>query len=147
MLVMLVMFLEMENEKILHGSDEHKCKLFIPLPRSYAYLENFDMDEDKDWLGGFEVGRDEDENPKYCPMAPSFLDIEDEMFLARAIENMDWCSEGHSFYKKTKGDDVWHAKSLSGRNFTRGFKTKATKRKLFGKFTSEDILKFDPFLD
>ncbi|GKB32335.1 26S proteasome non-ATPase regulatory subunit 4 [Tanacetum coccineum] len=48
------------------------------------------------------------------------------------LKNMDWCSEGHSVYKKTKGDGVWHAKfeisTQSGRKFTRGFKTKATKR-------------------
>ncbi|GKG52662.1 hypothetical protein Tco_0549774, partial [Tanacetum coccineum] len=35
----------------------------------------------------------------------------------------------------------------SGRKFTRGFKTKDMKRKLSGKFSSEDILKFDNFLD
>ncbi|GKG37705.1 hypothetical protein Tco_0456928, partial [Tanacetum coccineum] len=37
------------------------------------------LDEEDDWLSCFEVGRDEDGNPKYGPGAPSFLDIEDNM--------------------------------------------------------------------
>ncbi|GJV53238.1 retrovirus-related pol polyprotein from transposon TNT 1-94 [Tanacetum coccineum] len=60
-------------------------------------------------------------------------------------------SKGYGFYKKMEGDGLWHAKfevtTLSGRKFTRSFKKKETKRKLLGKFTSEDILKFDNFLD
>ncbi|GJS96620.1 putative ribonuclease H-like domain-containing protein [Tanacetum coccineum] len=147
-------------------------------PRAKSYFHNFDMDEDEDWLGFFEVGRDEDGNPKYGLVDPSFLDIEDEMERALAMEayfnpfkniivfkklidflgslpvqlkNMDWCSEGHGVYKKMEGDGIWHAKfdisTPSERKFTRGFKTKATKRKLSGKFTSEEILKFDHFLN
>ncbi|GJX93938.1 hypothetical protein Tco_0348524 [Tanacetum coccineum] len=40
--------------------------------RAKTYLENFEVDED-------EVRRNEDGNPKYGPVAPSFIDIEDEM--------------------------------------------------------------------
>ncbi|GKD65796.1 putative ribonuclease H-like domain-containing protein, partial [Tanacetum coccineum] len=35
---------------------------YFPKPRAKAYLENLEIDEDKDWLGCFEVGRDEDGN-------------------------------------------------------------------------------------
>ncbi|GJX69368.1 DNA-directed DNA polymerase [Tanacetum coccineum] len=122
---------------------------YYPKSRAKAYLESFEMDEDEDWLSCFEVGRDEEGNPKYGLVAPSFQDIKDEM--ERALSISDWCSEGHGVYKKTEGDSLWHAKfeetTPSGRNFTRGFKTKATKRNLSRKFTSEDILKFDNFLD
>ncbi|GJW59368.1 DNA-directed DNA polymerase, partial [Tanacetum coccineum] len=134
---------------------------YYPKPRAKAYLESLEMDEDEDWLSCFEVGRDEEGNPKYGPIAPSFQDIEDEMERALAMEayynpfkniiffkklidflgslpvqlkSSDWCSEGHGVYKKTEGDGMWHAKfeetTPSGRNFTRGFKTKATKRNL-----------------
>ncbi|GKD89967.1 putative ribonuclease H-like domain-containing protein [Tanacetum coccineum] len=109
---------------------------YFPKPRAKAYLENFEVDEEDDWLSCFEVGRDEDGNPKYAPVAPSFLDIEDEMG-----------NEGYGMYKKIEGDGAWHAKfdmiTPSGWKFTRGFKTKETKRKLSEKFTSKDILKFD----
>ncbi|GKA65614.1 hypothetical protein Tco_0765321 [Tanacetum coccineum] len=124
---------------------------YYPKPRAKAYMENFDMDEDKDWLGCFEVGRDEDGNPKYGLVAPSFLDIEDEMERALAMEAYLIPLKILFVYKKMEGDGVWHMKfeisTPSGRKFTRGFKTKATKRKLSRKFTSEDILKFDHFLD
>ncbi|GJZ89758.1 hypothetical protein Tco_0661540 [Tanacetum coccineum] len=67
------------------------------------------------------------------------------------LKNTDWGNEGHRVYKKVKGDGAWHAKfeviTPSGRKFTRGFKSKETKRKLSRKFTSEEILKFDHFLD
>ncbi|GJY57972.1 hypothetical protein Tco_0457864 [Tanacetum coccineum] len=59
---------------------------YFPKPRAKAYLENFEIDEEDDWISCFNVGRDEDGNPKYGPMAPSFLDIEDEMERALAIE-------------------------------------------------------------
>nr|GFA70871.1 hypothetical protein [Tanacetum cinerariifolium] len=124
------------------------------------------------------VWRDEDGNTKYRPIAPSFLDIEDDMERALAMEayfnpfkniivfkklvdfigslpvqlkSTNWGNEGHGVYKKVEGNGAWHAKfeviTLSRRKFTRGFKTKNTKRKLSGKFTSKDILKFDHFLD
>ncbi|GJZ29031.1 putative ribonuclease H-like domain-containing protein [Tanacetum coccineum] len=124
------------------------------------------------------VGRDEDGNPKYGPVAPSFLDIEDDMERALAMEayfnpfkniiifkklidflgsllvqlkNTNWGNEGYGTYKKVEGNGAWQAKfevtTPSGRKFTRMFKTKKTDRKLSGKFTSEDILKFDQFLD
>ncbi|GKE77891.1 chlorophyll A/B binding protein of LHCII type 1-like protein, partial [Tanacetum coccineum] len=91
---------------------------YFPKPRAKAYLENFKINEENDWLSCFKVGRDED---------------------------------GYEMYKKIEGDGAWHAKyeviTPSGRKFTKGFKTKETKIKLSGKFTSEDILKFDHFLD
>ncbi|GJR73304.1 putative ribonuclease H-like domain-containing protein [Tanacetum coccineum] len=59
---------------------------YFPKPRAKAYLENFEIDEENDWLSYFEVRRDEDGNPKYGPVAPSFLDIEDEMERALAME-------------------------------------------------------------
>nr|GEW92888.1 hypothetical protein [Tanacetum cinerariifolium] len=58
---------------------------YFPKPRAKAYLENFEVDEDEDWLNCFEVGRDEDGNPKYGPVAPSFLEIEDDMERALAM--------------------------------------------------------------
>ncbi|GJT46425.1 DNA-directed DNA polymerase [Tanacetum coccineum] len=143
-----------------------------------TYLDNFELDEEDDWLSCLEVGRDEDGNPKYGPVAPSFLDIEYDMERSLAMEayfnlfkniivfkklidflvslpaqlkNIDWGNKGHGVNKKIEGDGSWHAKfkviTPSGRKFTRGFKTKETKRKLSGKFTSKDILKFDHFLD
>ncbi|GKB43646.1 hypothetical protein Tco_0888588 [Tanacetum coccineum] len=59
---------------------------YFPKPRAKAYLENFKIDEEDDWLSCFEVGRDEDGNPMYGPVAPSFLDIENEMEKALAME-------------------------------------------------------------
>ncbi|GKA73749.1 DNA-directed DNA polymerase [Tanacetum coccineum] len=59
---------------------------YFPKPRAKSYLENFEVDENEDWLGCFKVGRDEDGNPKYGPVAPSFLDIEDEMERALAMQ-------------------------------------------------------------
>ncbi|GJV24332.1 putative ribonuclease H-like domain-containing protein [Tanacetum coccineum] len=136
---------------------------YFPKPRAKTYLENFEVEEEDDWLGCFEVGRDEDGNPKYGPVAPSFLDIEDEMERALAMEayfnpfkniivfknfidflgslpiqlkHTDWGSKGHGVYRKTEGDELWQAKfeviSPSQCKFTRGFKTKETKRKLSG---------------
>nr|GEY31003.1 hypothetical protein [Tanacetum cinerariifolium] len=37
------------------------------------------LTREDDWLGNFEVGRDEDGNAKYGLVAPSFLDIKDDM--------------------------------------------------------------------
>nr|GEX06791.1 hypothetical protein [Tanacetum cinerariifolium] len=61
---------------------------YYPKPRAKAYLESFEIDEDEDWLGCFKVGggRDEDGNLKYGLVAPSFLDIKDEMERALAME-------------------------------------------------------------
>ncbi|GKC51389.1 putative ribonuclease H-like domain-containing protein [Tanacetum coccineum] len=83
------------------------------------------------------VGRDEDGNLKYGPVAPSFLDIKDDMERALAMEayfnpfkniivfkklidflgslsvqlkNTDWGNEGYGTYKKVEGDGAWHAK-------------------------------------
>ncbi|GJR95656.1 hypothetical protein Tco_0267830 [Tanacetum coccineum] len=151
---------------------------YFPKPRAKTYLENFKIDEEDDWLSCFKVGRDEDGNPKYGPVAPSFLDIKDEMERALAkeayfnpfkniivfkklvdslgllpvqLKNTDWGNKCYGMYKKIEGDGAWHAKfkviTPSERKFTRGFKTKENKRKLSKKFTSEDILKFDHFLD
>ncbi|GJT77018.1 putative ribonuclease H-like domain-containing protein [Tanacetum coccineum] len=151
---------------------------YFPKPRAKAYLDNFMQEEEDDWLSCFKVGRDEDGNPKYGLVAPLFLDIEDDMERALAMEayfnpfkniivfkklidflgsflvqlkNTDLGNEGYGTYKKVEGDEAWHAKfevtTPSGRKFTRMFKTKKINRKLFGKFISEYILKFDQFLD
>ncbi|GJZ58746.1 retrovirus-related pol polyprotein from transposon TNT 1-94, partial [Tanacetum coccineum] len=87
--------------------------------------------------GSFEVGRDEDGNVKYGPIAPSLIDIEDDMERALAMEayfnpfknvivfkklvdflgslpvqlkNLDWGNEGYGTYKKVDGDGDWHAR-------------------------------------
>ncbi|GJV73152.1 hypothetical protein Tco_1493147 [Tanacetum coccineum] len=59
---------------------------YFPKPRSKSYVETFKMEGEDDWLGNFEVGRDKDGNAKYGPVAPSFLDIEDDMERALAME-------------------------------------------------------------
>ncbi|GJZ95414.1 hypothetical protein Tco_0667748 [Tanacetum coccineum] len=59
---------------------------YFPKPRSKSYVEAFEMEGEDDWLGSFEVGRDEDGNVKLGPVAPSFIDIEDDMERALAIE-------------------------------------------------------------
>nr|GEV95065.1 hypothetical protein [Tanacetum cinerariifolium] len=127
---------------------------YFPKPRAKDYLENFEVDED--WLGCFEVGHDEDGNQKYGFMAPSFLDIKDEMGRALAMEayfnpfKISLFLKGHGVYKRTEGDGAWHTDfeviTPSGRKFKKGFKTKETKRKLSGKFTLEVILNCDETL-
>ncbi|GJY88139.1 hypothetical protein Tco_0502767 [Tanacetum coccineum] len=37
---------------------------YFPKPRSKSYVEAFEMEGEDDWLGSFEVGRDEDGNVK-----------------------------------------------------------------------------------
>ncbi|GKA98639.1 hypothetical protein Tco_0826576 [Tanacetum coccineum] len=59
---------------------------YFPKPRTKAYLDNFVQEEEDDWLSCFEVGRYEDGNPKYGPIAPLFLDIEDDMEIALAMK-------------------------------------------------------------
>ncbi|GJZ60424.1 hypothetical protein Tco_0616240 [Tanacetum coccineum] len=110
---------------------------YFPKPRSKSYVEAFEMEGEDDWLGSFEVGRDEDGNVKYGPVAPSFIDIEDDMERALAMEayfnpfknvivfkklvdflgslpvqlkNLDWGNEGYGTYKKIDGDGDWHAR-------------------------------------
>nr|GEV75877.1 hypothetical protein [Tanacetum cinerariifolium] len=106
-------------------------------PLSKSYVEAFEMEGEDDWLGSFEVRRDEDGNVKYGPVAPSFIDIEDDMERALAIEtyfnpfknvimfkklvdflgslpvqlkDLDWGNEGYGSYKKVDGDGDWHAR-------------------------------------
>nr|GEZ93903.1 hypothetical protein [Tanacetum cinerariifolium] len=62
------------------------CHTYFPKPQSKSYVEAFEMEGEDDWLGSFEVGRDEDGNVKYGPVAPSFIDIEDDMERALAME-------------------------------------------------------------
>ncbi|GKB74611.1 hypothetical protein Tco_0936023 [Tanacetum coccineum] len=110
---------------------------YFPKPRSKSYVEAFEMEGEDDWLGSFEVGRDEDGNVKYGPVAPSFIDIEDDM-------KGHWGNEGYETYKKIDGDDCMLVLKLlkpSERKFNRAFKTKTTKRKLSGKFKTEDVLR------
>ncbi|GJY93226.1 putative ribonuclease H-like domain-containing protein [Tanacetum coccineum] len=117
-----------------HGVIRHT---YFPKPRAKAYLDNFAQEEADDWLSCFEVGRDEDGNPKYGPVAPLFLDIKDDMERALAMDayfnpfkniivfkklidflgslpvqlkNTDWGNEGYGTYKKVEGDEAWHAK-------------------------------------
>ncbi|GJW12461.1 retrovirus-related pol polyprotein from transposon TNT 1-94 [Tanacetum coccineum] len=109
---------------------------YFPKPWSKSYVEAFEIEGEDDWLGSFEVGRDEDGNVKYGPVAPSFIDIEDDMERALAMEayfnpfknaivfkklvdflgslpvqlkNLDWGNEGYGTYKKVDGDGDWHA--------------------------------------
>ncbi|GJV78031.1 retrovirus-related pol polyprotein from transposon TNT 1-94, partial [Tanacetum coccineum] len=96
-----------------------------------SYVEAFEMEGEDDWQGSFEVGRDEDGNVKYSPVAPSFIDIEDDIERALAMEayfnpfknvivfkklvdfigslpvqlkNLDWGNERYGTYKKVNGD-------------------------------------------
>nr|GEY67857.1 hypothetical protein [Tanacetum cinerariifolium] len=55
-------------------------------PIAKAYLDYFAQEEDEDWLSCFKMGRDEDGNPRYGPVAPSFLHIKDDMERALAME-------------------------------------------------------------
>ncbi|GJT85898.1 hypothetical protein Tco_1067615 [Tanacetum coccineum] len=66
--------------------DEVICYAYFPKPRSKSYVETFEMKGEDDWLGNFEVGRDEDGNAMYGTVAPLFLDIEDDMERALAME-------------------------------------------------------------
>ncbi|GKD82442.1 hypothetical protein Tco_1349281, partial [Tanacetum coccineum] len=67
-------------------NDEVIRHTYFPKPRSKSYVEAFKMEGEDDWLGSFEVGRDEDEKVKYGLVAPSFIDIEDDMERALAIK-------------------------------------------------------------
>ncbi|GJS99974.1 zinc finger, CCHC-type containing protein [Tanacetum coccineum] len=135
------------NDGVIHHT-------YFPKPRAKAYLDNFAQEEEDDWLSCFEVRRDEDGNPKYGPVALSFLDIEDDMERALAMEAYFNPFKNIIIFKKLNdflGDEAWHTKfevtTPSGRKFNWMFKTKKTNRKLSRKFISEDILKFDQFLD
>ncbi|GJX94135.1 putative ribonuclease H-like domain-containing protein [Tanacetum coccineum] len=117
---------------------EPKLPLLLgrPFLRTSRAIIDMRRGED-DWLGSFEVGRDEDGNVKYGPVAPSFIDIEDDMERALAMEayfnpfknvivfkklvdflgslsvqlkNLDWGNEGYGTYKKIDGDEDWHAR-------------------------------------
>nr|GEY72854.1 hypothetical protein [Tanacetum cinerariifolium] len=59
---------------------------YFPKPRTKSYVEAFEMEGEDDWLGSFEVGRDKNGNVKYGLVAPSFIDIEDDMERELAIE-------------------------------------------------------------
>ncbi|GJY98835.1 hypothetical protein Tco_0516265 [Tanacetum coccineum] len=110
---------------------------YFPKPRSKSYVEAFETEGEDDWLGSFKVGRDEDGNVKYGPVAPSFIDIEDDMERASAmkayfnpfknvivfkklvdflgslpvqLKNLDWGNEGYGTYKKVDGDGDWKAR-------------------------------------
>nr|GEV94157.1 hypothetical protein [Tanacetum cinerariifolium] len=83
---------------------------YFPKQRTKSYVKSFEMEGEDDWLGSFEVGRDEDGNVKYDPVAPSFINIEDDMERALAMEayfipfkNGD---EGYGSYKKVEGDEI-----------------------------------------
>nr|GEY07564.1 hypothetical protein [Tanacetum cinerariifolium] len=59
---------------------------YFPKPRSKSYVEAFETEGEDDWLGSFEVGRDDDGNVKYGLVAPSFIDIKDDKERALAME-------------------------------------------------------------
>ncbi|GJT01006.1 hypothetical protein Tco_0822175 [Tanacetum coccineum] len=119
------------------------CHTYFPKPWSKSYVEAFETEGEDDWLGSFEVGRDKDGNVKYGPVAPSFIDIEDDMEKGG--------NEGYETYKKVDGYGDWHARfeivTPSGRKLNQAFKTKTTTRKLSGKFKTKDVLRFSHFLD
>ncbi|GKF93645.1 retrovirus-related pol polyprotein from transposon TNT 1-94, partial [Tanacetum coccineum] len=110
---------------------------YFPKPRFKSYMETFKMEGKDDLLGNFEVGKDEDGNAMYGPAVPLFLDIEDDMERALAMEayfnsfkniivfkklmdffgsllvqlkNIDWGNDGYGTYKKIDGDGNWHAR-------------------------------------
>ncbi|GJZ75609.1 hypothetical protein Tco_0640074 [Tanacetum coccineum] len=72
---------EVKNVRIQIGYHAYVVDLLI----LDILVEAFEMGED-DWLGSFEVGRDKDGNVKYGPVAPSFIDIEDDMERALAMD-------------------------------------------------------------
>ncbi|GJV10996.1 hypothetical protein Tco_1352537 [Tanacetum coccineum] len=123
------------NKKEFSEEDEvGKMKHVLPKKMS------FEMEGEDDWLGSFEVGRDEDEKVNYGLVAPSFIDIEDDMERTLAIK-----AYFNAFKNKVDGDGDWHARfeivMPSGRKFNRVFKTKTTIRKLSGKFKTKDVLR------
>ena len=59
---------------------------YYPKPRRGSNGDDNDKDQEEDYLGCFEVGRDEDGRPKFGPVTPSFFDIDDEMERALAME-------------------------------------------------------------
>ena len=100
--------------------------------KDYVYEE-----DEEEYFGCFEVGRDDEGRPMYGPKTPTFFDIEDEMERALAMEaffnpfknvfvfhkltdflgslpvqlkNLEWGPEGPSQYKKDQGDGEWHVK-------------------------------------
>nr|GEX08613.1 hypothetical protein [Tanacetum cinerariifolium] len=93
--------------------DEVIRHTYFPKPQSKSYVEAFEMEGEDDWLGSFQVGRDEDGNMKYGSVAPSFIDTEDDIERAG--------NEGYGTYKKVDGDGNWHARfeivTPSGRKF------------------------------
>ncbi|GKB51761.1 retrovirus-related pol polyprotein from transposon TNT 1-94 [Tanacetum coccineum] len=113
---------------------------YFPKPQSKSYVEAFEMEGEDDWLGSFEVGRDEDGNMKYGPVAPSFIDIEDDMERALAME-----AYFNPFKNKIDSAGDWHGRfeivMPSGRKFNQAFKTKTTTRKLSGKIKTKDVLR------
>ncbi|GJV70273.1 zinc finger, CCHC-type containing protein [Tanacetum coccineum] len=119
--------------------------------RNKVVVEEHPEDDD-DWLDVFEraLAMEAYFNPfKNIIVYKKLVDFLDSLPIQH--KNIEWTSEGYSTYRKIEGDEVWHAKfeitSPNGRKFTRGFKTKETKRKLSGKFNSDDIFKFEHFFD
>nr|GEW25285.1 hypothetical protein [Tanacetum cinerariifolium] len=113
--------------------DEVIRHTYFPKLQSKSYVEAFEMEGEDDWLGSFQVGRDEDGNMKY-----DFLGS-----LSVQLKILDCGNEGYGTYKKVDGDGNWHARfeivMPSGRKFNQAFKTMITTRKLSGKFKTEDV--------
>ncbi|GJS80406.1 retrovirus-related pol polyprotein from transposon TNT 1-94 [Tanacetum coccineum] len=107
---------EVKNVRIQIGYQAYVVDLLIldilvdpelPLLLGRPFLRTcraiIDMVREDDWLGSFEVGKDEDGNVKYGLVAPSFIDIKDD--IERALGN-----EGYGTYKNIDGDGDWHAR-------------------------------------
>nr|GEV30028.1 hypothetical protein [Tanacetum cinerariifolium] len=121
---------------IMTIDDEVMNHVYQVKKRSKVVIKE-DLKKDEDWLNVFEVRHDEKGYPKYGPTLPPFLNIEDEIERALAMEayfnpfkniivyknmvdffgslpiqlkNKDWTPKGYCTYCKIEGDEVWHAK-------------------------------------
>ncbi|GJV15107.1 hypothetical protein Tco_1360430 [Tanacetum coccineum] len=74
---------------------------YFPKPKAKAYLENFEIDEEEDWLSCFEVGRDEDGNLKsYTEFTPNPLN-------AKYVKRNDKCSINYKLQSVTNANLKW----------------------------------------
>ncbi|GJZ48180.1 hypothetical protein Tco_0602012 [Tanacetum coccineum] len=130
-LLILNILVDLELPLLLGRPFLRTCGAIIDMGRA------FEMEGEDDWLGSFEVGRDEDRNVKYGSVAPSFIDIKDDMERALSMEAyfnpfknvivfkklvdflgslpvqlkfLDWGNKGYGTYKKIVGDVDWHAR-------------------------------------
>ncbi|GJU76468.1 hypothetical protein Tco_1273538 [Tanacetum coccineum] len=88
---------------------EVSLNTYFPKPRSKSCVEAFEMEGEDDWLGSFKVGRDKHGNMKYGLVAPSFIDIEDDMERALAME-----AYFHTFNKWGRIEEIFEGGGTSG---------------------------------